>query len=285
MDVLRTIDEVRATMRGWRSDGARCGLVLTMGALHAGHRALVERSRTACDRTVATLFVNPLQFGPSEDFDLYPRTEARDIELLTSGGCDAVFAPSTSELYPEGARTPDAFRTSVHVDGMSERLCGEFRPGHFAGVTTVVMKFFMIVMPDVAFFGEKDFQQLQIIRRMVADLNVPIEITGVATVREADGLAMSSRNQYLTTGERQVAPLLYVILNQARGELLGGSKVESVLQRARRTLVESGFTSVDYVSLVASENLEPLHEVRPGARLVAAARLGRTRLIDNIALA
>lgn len=282
MEVVRTIEEVRRVARGWRAAGLRSGLVPTMGALHDGHLTLVDRARAACDRTVATLFVNPLQFGPSEDFDAYPRTEARDIELLTSRECDVVFIPSVGELYPLGAPSPSTFPTSIHIAGMSERLCGAFRPGHFSGVATVVMKFFMIVQPDAAFFGEKDFQQLQIIRRMVKDLDVPFDIVGVATIREADGLAMSSRNQYLTPRERAVAPQLHAALQQVRLEALGGADVAGSIARAKASLLAQGFSSIDYVSLVDRETLEDLQQPAAGARLVAAARLGRTRLIDNI---
>ena len=282
MEVVRTIAEVRRVARAWRGAGLRAGLVPTMGALHDGHLTLVERAREACDRTVATLFVNPLQFGPSEDFEAYPRTEARDLELLASRGCDIVFIPSVSELYPLGPPTAATFPTSIHIAGMSERLCGAFRPGHFAGVATVVMKFFMIVQPDAAFFGEKDFQQLQIIRRMVRDLDVPIDIAGVATIREVDGLAMSSRNQYLTAAERRVAPRLHATLQQIRTELLGGADAAGAIERARQSLLEHGFSSVDYVSLADPDSLEDVQRPVPGARLLAAARLGRTRLIDNI---
>jgi pantoate--beta-alanine ligase len=282
MEVVRTIEDVRGVARGWRAAGLRAGLVPTMGALHDGHLTLVDGARAACDRTMATLFVNPLQFGPSEDFDAYPRTEARDIELLASRGCDVVFIPSVIELYPLGPPSPSTFPTSIHIAGMSERLCGAFRPGHFSGVATVVMKFFMIVQPDAAFFGEKDFQQLQIIRRMVRDLDVPIEIVGVPTVRETDGLAMSSRNQYLTPAERAVAPRLHAVLQQIRSEAVGGARVAESIARGRRSLIDQGFGSVDYISLVDDESLEDLETPLPGGRLVAAARLGRTRLIDNI---
>lgn len=281
MDVLRTIEDVRRNASGWRRDGLRAGLVPTMGALHDGHLTLVDHARGACDRTIATLFVNPLQFGPSEDFDAYPRTEQRDLELLRARGCDAAFAPSTRELYPAGPPTPGVFLTTVQVARMSDRLCGGFRPGHFAGVTTIVMKLFNIVMPDAAFFGEKDFQQLQIIRRMVADLNVPVEIVGVPTVREADGLAMSSRNQYLTPAERAIAPALYAALDRVRLEMREGLHADAALDRARRALVEKGFT-VDYVSVVSPDTLEPVAKPVPGGRVLAAARLGRTRLIDNV---
>lgn len=282
MEVVRTIEDVRRLTRAWRMAGLRAGLVPTMGALHDGHLTLVDRARASCDRTLATLFVNPLQFGPSEDFDAYPRTEARDMELLTSRGCDAVFVPSVTELYPLGPPTPATFPTSIQIAGMSQRLCGAFRPGHFTGVATVVMKFFMIVQPDAAFFGEKDFQQLQIIRRMVKDLDMPIEIVGVPTVRETDGLAMSSRNQYLTPHERQAAPHLHAVLRRIRTEVLGGSNVAEAIDRGKRSLIDAGFSTVDYVSLVDDETLDDLQQPAPGARLLAAARLGRTRLIDNI---
>lgn len=285
MEIVRRIQDIREQVRQWRSAGCTIGLVPTMGALHEGHLALVDRSRARCQRTIATLFVNPTQFTQSEDFQQYPRQEARDSELLESHGCDSLFAPSANEMYPDGHRIPEQFRTTVHVHGLSEELCGAIRPGHFIGSATVVMKLLMIAGPDVAFFGEKDFQQLQVFRRMVRDLDVPVEIEGVETVREPDGLAMSSRNAYLTPSERASAPLLFRVLNCAAGELQRGSEVAAATARAAEALRKGGFQSVDYVALVDPETLRPIADVKKATRLLAAAWLGRARLIDNVSVA
>ena len=247
-----------------------------MGALHAGHLALIDAARAEADRVVASIFVNPLQFGPTEDLDRYPRQEAKDAELLQRRGCDLLWMPTTDQLYPPG------FSTTVSVSGVSERWDGAARPGHFEGVATVVAKLFAAVRPDLAFFGEKDFQQLAVIRRMEADLGLGVDVRGVSTVRDADGLALSSRNAYLTTDERQRALALPRSLEQAKEAILGGKAVEAALDDARRKLTEAGFGRIDYVALVDSGTLEPLDAPAGEMRLIAAAAIGTTRLIDNI---
>ncbi len=260
----------------WREAGEIIALVPTMGALHAGHMALIEAAKAEADRVVASIFVNPLQFGPNEDLDRYPRQEAEDAELLAHHGCDLLWLPTANQLYPPG------FATSVSVSGVSERWDGAARPGHFDGVATVVAKLFAAVRPDLAFFGEKDFQQLAVIRRMEADLGFGVEVRGVPTVRDADGLALSSRNSYLSPDERQQALALPQALEQAREAILGGEPVEAAIDDAGRKLTDAGFSSVDYIALVDSATLEPLDAPSGEMRLIAAATIGTTRLIDNI---
>ena len=260
----------------WREAGEKIALVPTMGALHAGHMALVEAAKAEADRVVASIFVNPLQFGPSEDLDRYPRQEAEDAELLAHHGCDLLWLPTADQLYPPG------FSTTVSVAGVSERWDGASRPGHFAGVATVVAKLLTAVRPDLAFFGEKDFQQLAVIRRMEADLGLGVEIRGVPTVRDADGLALSSRNAYLSADERRRALTLPQALEQAREAILGGEPVEAAVDDAKRKLSEAGFNRIDYVALVDAATLEPLDSPAGEMRLIAAAVIGTTRLIDNI---
>jgi pantoate--beta-alanine ligase len=247
-----------------------------MGALHAGHLALIDAARAEADRVVASIFVNPLQFGPNEDLDRYPRREAEDAELLEGRGCDLLWMPTADQLYPPG------FSTTVSVSGVSERWDGAARPGHFQGVATVVAKLFTAVRPDLAFFGEKDFQQLAVIRRMEADLGLGVDVRGVSTVRDADGLALSSRNAYLAADERERALALPRSLEQAKEAILGGEPVEAALDAARRQLRETGFGRIDYVALVDSATLEPLDAPAGEMRLIAAATIGSTRLIDNI---
>jgi len=253
-------------------------MVPTMGALHAGHMALVEEAKAHADHVVASIFVNPTQFGPNEDLSAYPRREAADAALLEDAGVAALWAPSAETMYPEG------FASSIHVAGLSEGLDGEWRPGHFDGVATVVAKLFNQVRPDVACFGEKDFQQLAVIRRLVTDLDLGVEIIGVATQRDRDGLALSSRNAYLGSNERAMAVALPEMLVATGEAILNGGDVGSILLRAEQHLLEHGFDSVDYVSLVDTRTLRPLRRLdRPG-RLLVAARIGGTRLIDNIAV-
>jgi pantoate--beta-alanine ligase len=253
-------------------------LVPTMGALHAGHMALVAEGRKRADRVAASIFVNPTQFGTGEDFGRYPRQEEQDARTLEDGGCDLLWTPSVHDIYPDG------FATKISVSGVTERWEGEVRPGHFDGVATVVAKLLLSVRPDVALFGEKDFQQLAVIRRMVADLDIPVEIVAVPTLREADGLALSSRNAYLLPDEREQAAILPRALQAARAAILGGTPVMEVLREAKTLLCDGGFSRVDYFALVDAGTLEPLDEPKGEMRLIAAAVIGATRLIDNIAL-
>jgi pantoate--beta-alanine ligase len=253
-------------------------LVPTMGALHSGHMKLVEEAKRRAAKVAATIFVNPTQFGANEDFGRYPRREGEDARMLEQAGCDLLWMPSAADVYPDG------FSTSVHVAGVSDRWEGQARPGHFDGVATVVAKLLMSVRPDVAIFGEKDFQQLAVIRRLAADLNIATEIVAVPTVREADGLALSSRNAYLSEDQRQRAAALPRALEYARGAILDGTPVRMVLDTARKSLVEAGFSRIDYLALVDAATLEPLEAPAGAMRLIAAAVIGPTRLIDNLAL-
>jgi pantoate--beta-alanine ligase len=269
------LEELEPALDGLRRSGS-LALVPTMGALHAGHMALVAEAKQRADRVAATIFVNPMQFGAGEDLDRYPRQEDADIEMLKAGGCDLLWMPSVGDIYPDG------FSTTVSVDGLSGRWEGEARPGHFAGVATVVAKLLLTVRPNVALFGEKDFQQLAVIRRMAADLGLSSEIVGVATVRDRDGLALSSRNSYLSAEERQWAVALPNALAAARRAIQSGEPVAGVLAKAKQTLVEAGFLRIDYFALVDASSLEPLENPKNPMRLIAAATIGRTRLIDNI---
>jgi pantoate--beta-alanine ligase len=263
-------------MQGWREAGEAIALVPTMGALHAGHLSLVAEGKARAERVVATIFVNPLQFGANEDLDAYPRQEAEDIALLEAAGCDLLWVPGADEIYPAG------FATTVSVSGISERWDGAARPGHFDGVATVVAKLFTAVRPDLAVFGEKDFQQLSVIRRMNADLGLGVEIVGAATVRDGDGLALSSRNAYLSEAERRHAVALPQALEAARDAILGGERVGQALDAAKAQLAKAGFAPIDYIALVDAATLEPVEVPHSEMRLIAAARLGRTRLIDNL---
>ncbi|MGM0785584.1 pantoate--beta-alanine ligase [Halomonas faecis] len=278
MRTLREIPDLREALDAVRRRDQRIALVPTMGNLHAGHLALVEAARRQADVVVATIFVNPLQFGPSEDLDAYPRTLTDDQARLEAAGCDLLFTPDTATLYPHGLTE----QTQVCVPGVSEGLCGGARPGHFDGVATVVSMLFNLVQPHLACFGEKDYQQLAVIRKLVADLHFPIEILGVPIVRAEDGLALSSRNGYLSEDERLVAPMLYRTLCQARNALEAGEAPEPVLAQANETLRQSGFTP-DYLELRARD-LGPVTATTREAVLLAAARLGPTRLIDNLIL-
>jgi len=249
-----------------------------MGALHAGHMALVAEARDRADKVIATIFVNPAQFGEGEDFGRYPRREADDAAMLEAAGCDLLWTPSVADIYPDG------FATKISVSGVSDRWEGEARPGHFDGVATVVAKLLLAVQPDIALFGEKDFQQLAVIRRLVADLGLPVEIVGVPTVREADGLALSSRNAYLSREERERAVALPNALKAARDALRANAPVSGVLQAAKQSLIDAGFLRIDYLALVDAATLEPLEQPKGEMRLIAAAVIGTTRLIDNIAV-
>jgi pantoate--beta-alanine ligase len=276
MQIISEMSGLDAALLPWREAGQTIALVPTMGALHAGHMALVEAARAEADRVVASIFVNPLQFGPNEDLDRYPRQEAEDAELLEQHGCDLLWMPTADQLYPPG------FATKVSVTGVSERWDGAARPGHFEGVATVVAKLFTAVQPDMAFFGEKDFQQLAVIRRMEADLDLGVAVRGVPTVRDADGLALSSRNAYLSDDNRGRALALPQALEEARVAMLGGEPVEAVLEQAKQRLGEAGFSRIDYFALVDSATLEPLTTLAGEMRLIAAAAIGTTRLIDNL---
>jgi pantoate--beta-alanine ligase len=275
--VVRTVAALRARLAGWRAAGETVALVPTMGALHAGHLSLVALARSRCRRTVVSLFVNPTQFAANEDLSAYPRDEAGDAAKLAREGVDLLYAPSVGEMYPRG------FATEVTVSTLTRHLCGPHRPGHFEGVATVVTKLLLQALADVAVFGEKDWQQLQVIRRLALDLDIPVEILGAPTVREADGLAMSSRNAYLTPQERRIAAALNRVLVEIARAVARGEPCRAAEEKALRTLLEQGFTSVDYVTVADAETLQPIDRTgaRP-ARAFAAARLGRTRLIDNV---
>jgi pantoate--beta-alanine ligase len=277
LDIVRSVAALRTRTGEWRRRGETVGLVPTMGALHEGHLALVRRARALCDHAVATIFVNPTQFGPNEDFARYPRDEAADARQLVAGGCELLFAPDVGEMYPPG------FSTTITVGAVAEGLCGPFRPGHFAGVATVVAKLLLQAQPDVACFGEKDYQQLQVIKRMVRDLDLPVRIEGVATVREADGLALSSRNRYLSPDERGRAVTIFRVLSGISEEVGAGRRsIEAALAWGRGELAAAGFAPIDYLAICDAADLTPLTVLdRPG-RVLAAAWLGRTRLIDNL---
>jgi len=274
--VVQTIDEVRAALTARRESGA-IGLVPTMGALHAGHARLVERARAECATVVVSIFINPLQFDRADDLARYPRPLEADLALCERLGVDAVFAPSAEEIYPE---PPDV---RVHVGQTAKYLCGAFRPGHFDGVATVVLKLFDIVQPDVAYFGEKDAQQLAIIRRMVADLNVPVKIAPVATVREADGLALSSRNQHLNAAERALAPALFRALTAAKNAVAAGvSDAEAVKRAATGTVPVDDRLRIEYLELVDPQTFQPVERITGPVVAAGALWVGSTRLIDNV---
>ncbi|MFC7535854.1 pantoate--beta-alanine ligase [Sphingomonas sp. GCM10030256] len=276
MQTIRDMADLPAVLRAVRGGGATLALVPTMGALHAGHMALVAEARARADKVAATIFVNPLQFGAGEDLGRYPRQEAEDAAMLEAAGCDLLWLPTPGQLYPHG------FATTVSVAGVSERWDGAARPGHFAGVATVVAKLLLAVRPDVALFGEKDFQQLAVIRRMVADLGLGPEIVGVPTVRDVDGLALSSRNIYLTAEERHRALALPRGLQDSAEAIRAGQHVATVLDQAELALRDAGFERIDYLALVDAATLEPLNAPAGEMRLIAAATIGTTRLIDNI---
>lgn len=281
LNVVRTVAELRTVVAGWKAAGERVALVPTMGALHAGHLSLVDLGGRLADRTVASIFVNPAQFAPHEDFDAYPRGEDQDAGLLAEAGCDLLFAPTASEMYPAG------FATAVNVaTGVSEPLEGVSRPHFFGGVATVVAKLLNQCAPDVAIFGEKDYQQLLVIRRMARDLDLPVEIVGAPTSREADGLALSSRNAYLTPEERGAAGALPAAMRYAVAALRDGGEVVDVEGAVMASLTGAGFQRIDYVEVRDGETLHRLGPgpVSPGARVFVAAWMGKTRLIDNWAV-
>lgn len=276
-DVVATIAALRGRIAAWRKDGARVGLVPTMGALHQGHLALARETRKLCGKTVVSIFVNPAQFAPHEDFDRYPRTLDADLQKL-AGGADLVFAPTTAEMYPKG------FASKIEVAGPALGLETDFRPHFFVGVATVVAKLLIAAMPDMAMFGEKDYQQLLVVRRLVRDLALPVEIAGGAIVREADGLAMSSRNAYLSPRERAIAGMLNLVLKATADRVRLGERPATAERTAAAEALNSGFDSVDYVAVRDAETLGPYMHPSGGARVLAAVRIGKTRLIDNIAV-
>ncbi len=278
MQTLRDLPALRAALDAIRSDGNPLALVPTMGALHDGHMALVEEARRHAKHVVVSIFVNPRQFGPNEDLDAYPRREAKDAQMLQAAGVDILWAPSVDVMYPAG------FATNVSVSGVSEGLDGAARPGHFDGVATVVIKLLNQVRPDVALFGEKDYQQLAVIRRMVADLDMDLRIVGVPTQRAEDGLALSSRNAYLSEEERREALALPRALGEAKRQMEKGGTVEAAIAKAIAMLAAHGFDPIDYVTLCDAATLEPMTVLDRPARLLGAAKIGRTRLIDNIAV-
>ncbi len=277
LEVVQTVAALRARVHEWRMKGESVGLIPTMGALHDGHLALVKAALQNCDHAVATIFVNPTQFAPSEDFEAYPRDEADDIAKLDGLSTDLAFIPDVDEMYADG------FSTSVSVSGLTDGLCGASRPHFFGGVATVVTKLLLQALPDRAYFGEKDYQQLQVVRRMARDLDIPVSIVGVPTVRETDGLAMSSRNWYLSPDERAVAPTFYKVLRDIAEEVGAGARCKSAIETGQATLADAGFSPIDYVAVCDADNLKPLDRVDRPARVLAAAHLGRTRLIDNVA--
>ena len=276
MQIIRDPDALAEALAALREGGGTIAFVPTMGALHAGHMALVAEARARATHVVASIFVNPTQFGPHEDLAAYPRREAADAEMLEKEGAAILWAPDAATMYPDG------LAATVHVSGVGEDLDGAARPGHFDGVATVVARLFDQVRPDFALFGEKDYQQLQVIRQMVRDLDLPVEIVGVPTQRDADGLALSSRNAYLSEEERLAARTLPRALGEAVQAIESGAPVDEALERARARLAEAGFGPIDYVALRDAETLAPLIALDRPARLLAAARIGRTRLIDNL---
>jgi len=278
MDVAITVAEVRARVRAWRDAGQRIALVPTMGNLHAGHLSLLAAARHRADRVIASVFVNPMQFGPAEDFAAYPRTLADDTGLLAEAHCDLLFAPPVEQVYPDDGVQP----TLITVRGLATVLCGQFRPGHFDGVATVVAKLFNIVAPDVAVFGEKDFQQFIIIRRMTSDLMLPVEIVGAPTVRAADGLALSSRNRYLSPDERAIAPAIHRALRAAVQRIDAGDRDYLAIESAGWQALAVAGLRPDYFAVRDAEDLAPPEPTSRELVVLAAARLSRTRLIDNL---
>jgi pantoate--beta-alanine ligase len=275
LEIVRTVAALRAAVAQYRRGGAGVGLVPTMGALHDGHLTLMRSAKLDNARVIATIFVNPKQFGPAEDLARYPRDEAADVALLEEIGADLLFAPDVGEMYPEG------FATGIAVGGLTQHLDGVSRPHFFGGVATVVAKLLLQAMPDRAYFGEKDFQQLQVVRRMVRDLDIPVVIVAVPTVREADGLAMSSRNRYLSPAQRKIAGALPRVMRDTVAALRGGLVAAPLIVEAKGRLHQAGFDRVDYLELCDEASLQPIPAARPPSRLFVAAYIGTTRLIDN----
>ncbi|EFW82142.1 pantoate--beta-alanine ligase [Pseudomonas amygdali pv. morsprunorum] len=280
MNTVKTVQELRAAVARARSEGKRIALTPTMGNLHSGHAALVAKAAQRADFVVATIFVNPLQFGPNEDLATYPRTLAADQEKLLQAGCNLLFTPSVEEMYPHGM----ADQTLVSVPHLSQGLCGASRPGHFEGVATVVSKLFNMVQPDLAIFGEKDFQQLAVIRAMVRDLNMPIQIIGEPTVRADDGLALSSRNGYLNEAQRAAAPALYQAIRQTADAISAGEQDFDALLTSKKQQLEAAGFRIDYLEIRDATSLRPTTAENRDVVILAAAFLGKTRLIDNLHL-
>jgi len=275
--IVRNVVSLREVVAGWRGKGYTIALVPTMGAIHVGHQSLIAQAKSRCDRVIASAFVNPIQFGENEDLEAYPANEEQDVKALSSVGTDLVFCPNRKDIYPEG------FSTVVSISGLTAGLCGPFRPGHFDGVATVVAKLLLQSLPDIAVFGEKDYQQLLVIRQLVRDLNIPVDIVGAPIIREEDGLAMSSRNRYLSDKERLIAPKLYRTLQSVADSVIAKpDNCERICQLARAELLEKGFAAVDYVAVCDGETLVPLAAFTNRARIFGAARLGQARLIDNL---
>lgn len=278
MKIVRTVSELRSVVRAWRRDGLRIGLVPTMGYLHEGHLSLVDEIRPRVDRVILTIFVNPAQFGPNEDLDSYPRDEAGDVDKARLRGVELVFIPDDGEMYPAGAET------FVGLERLPNHLCGLSRPVHFGGVATIVTKLFVISDPDAAIFGSKDYQQLQVIRRMTRDLLMDIEILAGATIRESDGLAMSSRNKYLTQRDRAAAPVIRRSLCAARDAVVGGETDVAALADRIRGDIEDAGGRVDYIAIMDPETLDELDAIDGGAHAAVAVFFGKARLIDNLRL-
>lgn len=277
MEIITSVEQVREKILGWKKSGLKIGFVPTMGYLHEGHLSLVRESKKRADRTVVSIFVNPTQFGPNEDYQVYPRDLERDQKLLSREGVDLLFYPSVEVMYPEG------YKTFVEVKDLQDRLCGRSRPGHFRGVCTVVLKLFNIVQPDEAFFGWKDAQQVIILQKMVEDLNVPVKITPLPLVRDHDGLALSSRNTYLSPEERKAALVLNRSLDLAAELINKGERSAELIKRRMLELIQrEPLARVDYVEVVDLKTLEPLEQVRENTLIALAVFIGRTRLIDNL---
>lgn len=278
MKIIRNTDDLRQQIKVYRAEGLTVALVPTMGALHEGHLSLIRMARAKADKVCVSIFVNPRQFGPTEDFDIYPRNEERDIKLLQLMSTDLLYAPDVDEIYPE------THSTSIQVGPIGDILEGEYRPGFFTGVATIVAKLLMQCQPDVAIFGEKDFQQLQVIRKLVTDLNIPSQILGCETIRESDGLALSSRNAYLSEDEREIAPELYKTLCQVADAANGGGDVIVSIMQACDRLEQLGYGPIDYLAVRDVKTLQHMPDGSEEGRVLVAANLGKTRLIDNIAI-
>ena len=276
--VVRDIDSLRRRVASWRGALRSVALVPTMGALHAGHLALVERAKALADAVVVSIFVNPTQFGPDEDLGAYPRPEAEDWERLDQVGVDLLYRPDGAAMYPDG------FQTNVTVEKVSQGLCGDHRPSHFDGVATVVTKLLLQALPDIALFGEKDYQQLIVIEQAVQDLNIPVDVIGVPTVRDEDGLALSSRNAYLSAEHRRIAPALYKELSAAADDIAAGAAIKERCAAAVDALTQAGFSSVDYVEARDAKTLASFTSGESKGRVLGAAWLGQARLIDNVAI-